>query len=247
MKRRSGFTLVELLVVIVTISILMTILLQVIGAGINLAREANTKSTLWRLRVQMQHKAEALQRLEMRGGFLDGTYEADLLRKRPQYANLPKNTQKLLIKKLLLGHYFPQEIPERWDAKLYPPGTGVDYALLQCPIGNWLPDDDVKMVDGWGTPILFFRWPTRLFQKHPELLPGPYNKDPDDTFCDLQGLFAAGAPFDPLMPIVMPDPCKPYVMVFVSAGPDREFGLSGSLGDVVNEEQFSDNLWSIMH
>ena len=245
MKRKSGFTLIEILVVMVTIAILSAILLQVIGVGITAAKTYKTKSILWRLRFQSAHKVEALQRLQSRPGFVSSSVEMELISRLQQYRGLPDSTQKILAKKLMLAHYFPQDISERWDAKLYPPGTDVEYALLQVPLGNWIPDDDLHLVDGWGSPIVFYRWPTHLFVAHPELLPAPYNKDPDDPLCSLQGLINPGIPFDSLMPVIMPDACKPYIMVFVSAGPDRKLGLSGPLGDVVDENDLADNLWSI--
>ncbi len=58
-------------------------------------------------------------------------------------------------------------------------------------------------------------------------------------------MFTAGLPFDPRISIIMPEPCKPYVMVFVSPGPDGRLGLSGPLGDVISEDDLADNLWSI--
>src|SRR5262249_26119419 len=161
----------ELLVVIVTISILALIALQAAGAAITAAREARTKSVLFHLKVQVQRKAEALERLQKRSiVYVDSTTEMTLLNKPGSpYLNLPIGTKRTLVKKLQLGHYFPQDLTERWDASIYPPGQTIEDALLQTPLGNWLPDDDLHMIDGWGNPIVFYRWPTALFAAHPEL------------------------------------------------------------------------------
>jgi len=238
--KRKGFTLVELMVVMTIIAILATIMLQVVGGLIDAARTAKTKSILWRLRVQNEHKAQALDRISQRGGFMVGCHETINLKF--YYPGMTSRQRDILAKKLLLGHYFPQDQSEMWDTKLYPAGTTVDDALLKVPLGNWMPDDDLTLVDGWGNPIVFLRWPTQLFQAHPEFL--SYTRDPDDPLNDLIGLFTAGQAFDNIMPIIMADPCKSHVMVFVSPGPDGKLGFSMPLGAVTSEEELSDNIWS---
>lgn len=245
MRNNKAFTLVELLTVVTIVAILAAISLQVAGAVIGADREAKTKSTLWRLRVQTEHRQQALQRLQMRSTTcVDDTWEMLLVQKKLPNASL--GTRRLLVKKLMLGRLFPQDRSEMWDAQLYPPGTSVEDALLRNSFaGDWTPDDGVTMVDGWGNPIAFYRWPTALFAAHPELLPGPYSKDPDDPLGSLYGLFVSGQPFDATMPIVMPDQGKPYVMIFVSPGPDGLLGLSGPLGAVTDEQAFSDDILSV--
>ena len=63
---RSGFTLVEILVVTTVIAILSLISLQVVGGLIDNAREANTRAMLGRLQVLHNHQAERFDRLSRR-------------------------------------------------------------------------------------------------------------------------------------------------------------------------------------
>lgn len=247
--KRKAFTLVELMVVISIIVILAAILLQTIGGLLDSARTAKTRSILWRLRVQKEHKEQALDRLFIRKrSLINDSIEMAHLRL-PAYSGLSASQKRVLCRKLMSGHYFPQNQSEMWDAMIYPVGTTTDDALLKIPVGNWMPDDDLTLVDGWGHRIIFFRWPTRLFEAHPEFL--QYNKDPDDPLSQMAGLWTPEMPLDSQMPILMPDPCKPHIMVYVSPGPDGMYGLddidnggSPLLGKVTNEDALSDNLWS---
>jgi prepilin-type N-terminal cleavage/methylation domain-containing protein len=247
---RRGFTLIELLVVVTVISILALIALQVAGAAISEARAKSTESTLWRLQKIVDRKAQALQRLEARSpAIIQGGYEWNLIERTPSLAALPLQVKRLVTKKLMLAHHFPQAQSEMWDSRLYPLGTTLEQALLSTPLGDWAPgpDDDLRMVDAWGHAILFLRWPAELFKAHPELLPGAaFTRDPDDPLCQLSGLFASpGAPFDPLMPVAQPQTCMPYVMLFVSAGPDGRHGCSLPLGAVISEEDLQDDIFSL--
>lgn len=238
--KRKGFTLIELLVVVTIIAILSAIVLQTVGGLLDMARTAKTRAVLWRLRVQNEHKAQAVDRLIKRGGYMNSCVESFWLHK--NYPNLTKNQHDVLVRKLILGHFFPQDASELWDTKLYPVGTTIDDVILRIPVGNWTPDDDVQLMDGWGNPIVFMRWPTQLFMAHSEFL--QYARDPDDPLCEMGTVMTAGIQFDATLPIVMHDPCKTHVMVFVSPGPDGKLGFSMPLGAVTSEEELSDNLWS---
>jgi prepilin-type N-terminal cleavage/methylation domain-containing protein len=248
MKMRKAFTLIELLMVVTIVAILAAILLQAAGAAISLARQKKTESILWRLHHLTQARQQQLQRWEMRTPTtVVNTWEMIAVDTDARFKSMPLRTRQLIAKKLLQARFFPQAQSELWDAKAYPIGSTIEGALVSNPLqqGDWRVDDDLKMIDGWGNPIVFFRWPTALFRAHPELSPAQYSRDPNDPLCDLAGLWNAGDVFSPVITVQMPEPCRVSLMVFVSAGPDGQLGMSYPLGDVTDEQAFSDNILSI--
>lgn len=248
-RNRRGFTLVEVLTVVTVVAILAAVLLQAVGGAVEAARRSATESMLYRLQGLERHRAEALQRLQTRSpAVVDGSTEMELLtRQGSPYRSLDVNARRVLARKLMLAHWLPQQQSEAWDANFYPPGQDAVLAALTTNNPDSRADDDARLVDAWGRPVVFLRWPTRLFAAHPELLPGRgvYVRDPDDPLCSLKGLFAPGKPFDAaLMPVLMPDPCLAYVSTFASAGPDGRLGFSLPLGDVTSEDELSDDIFS---
>jgi prepilin-type N-terminal cleavage/methylation domain-containing protein len=93
---KSGFTIIELLVVITIIAILMTLVVSVMGAFISQARDAATKSTLNKVQGLANQRAQALNRLTLRKGYVTTT---DPL-------------QKAIGAKLAERRYFPQRVIE---------------------------------------------------------------------------------------------------------------------------------------
>jgi len=233
-SRRAAFTIIELLVVITIIGILMTLVIQVVGAFLTQARDSATKATINKNQGLINSRAQALNRLLMRNrnNFVTGQNEFLLLSQVVPGANsMPVATQKTLATKLIEMKYFPQNIPDISQgifankanaaggtptgpfAVLYntylqifnqanPPGQNIsdlanynptldaNHALRNSEIlyhfltqsnvlggppvgldafsaaevkdtdGNGLPE----LIDAWGNPLRFYRWPTRFFR-----------------------------------------------------------------------------------
>lgn len=186
MNRRAGFTLIELLVVITIIAILMTISLQVVGGLLENAKTGSTRATISKLQGLINQRAQGLDRQILRKGFLPGSFEFAAVKS--DYPAIPKSTQETLTKKLLEVKYFPQRSADIYDQNLYPASAGLSSAnsveiffyfitqttISDSPVGtDAFSSSEVKdtnnnglqeFVDAWGTPLRFYRWPTRLFR-----------------------------------------------------------------------------------
>jgi prepilin-type N-terminal cleavage/methylation domain-containing protein len=189
-RPRRGFTIIELLVVVVIIAVLMTLTIYVVGSFVTQAREAATQATIRKIQSMLNQRAEALQRMLKRKGYLDGSNEF-LTTGRAlanTYSISNAQLQRILATKLIYRKYFPQQLSEV-DLTLQPTFQGVSSAssgeilydfltqanvLGDLPIGtdaftpNEVRDTDgnglLEFVDAWGNPLRFYRWPTRLFR-----------------------------------------------------------------------------------
>jgi Tfp pilus assembly protein PilE len=183
MKRRSGFTLIELMFVFTSIAILAAITLQAVGAYLVNARIAATQTTISKVQSLINSRAQALDRLTKRKGYLAGTPEY-LSLSRGGYSNSLRNT---LTMKLLQVKYFPQafyEVNVQALPKVASPiasNSEILYDFLteanvlgDSPVGidafSSAETKDIdfdglpEFLDAWGNPLRFYRWPTRLFR-----------------------------------------------------------------------------------
>jgi prepilin-type N-terminal cleavage/methylation domain-containing protein len=120
-------------------------------------------------------------------------------------------------------------------------------------VGNG--NEIAALVDGWGNPLFFIRWPTgfqALNPGGPLVAPAGKGNDPLDPFGYLANqTWANGnkggnrttftALFHPLPTVA--DTSFLLQPLIVSAGPDGQLGLDGN-GDVLNAAQANDNLYS---
>jgi prepilin-type N-terminal cleavage/methylation domain-containing protein len=186
MAKRSGFTLVEVMVVVTIIAILASISLQVVGGLIEQSKISATQTTISKLQGLINQRAQGVDRLSQRKGFLAGSLEFAAVKK--DFPALSKSTQEILAKKLLDIRYFPQRPAELYDLTLYPAAAGLSaansgeiffYFLTQTAVSDTplgtdaftsaeLGDENKnglqEFKDAWGTPLRFYRWPTRLFR-----------------------------------------------------------------------------------
>src|SRR5947207_1752252 len=95
-SRRSGFTIIELLVVVTIIAVLMSITIRIVGAFLTQARDASTKTTLNKVQGLANQRGQNLNRLMMRKGAITTT----------------DPTQKVLASKIVQVRYFPQRVNE---------------------------------------------------------------------------------------------------------------------------------------
>jgi len=302
-NRRSGFTLIEILVVVTIIAVLAALSLKVIGSTMDLARDASTKTTLNKIQGLLNSRAQALDRLQQRNGYLTGSTEFTQFAVKVSGGDT--NLQQIVARKLLQIKYFPQS---RADFKslyggtiqqIYPnlnPGGSVflpgspnlsneeilydfltqenviggvpigsdafNAAEVQDKNGNGLPE----FIDGWGTPIRFYRWPTHLFRASTGAAIDPtIAKKLFSTLPAFSGNLTndlARDPDDPLQSTLAVDtnmnqagyfetnyhtPVTFHVFLVVSAGADQRFGMDSpdtgdALGKVTDSAALEDDI-----
>jgi prepilin-type N-terminal cleavage/methylation domain-containing protein len=270
-----GFTLIELLVVITIIAILATLTLQVVGGLLGQARDSATKATISKVQSLLNSRSQAFDRLLKRKGYLTGTTEYTSLTTVPP--TYPKSTQSILAIKMLQKKYFPQRYSDA-DPILEPNIAGKANAssieilydfltqsnvLGDSPLGTdsfssaEVKDTDndglPEILDGWGKPMRFYRWPTRFFRSLGQNPPtgatpngflNPINaldiQNAQYLFSTLPAFSGNLAndlqrdPDDPLQECLsnvvyfesqFHTPATFHVFLVVSAGPDGQFGM----------------------
>ena len=184
--RRSAFTLIELLTVVTIIAILMTLTLQVVGGLISQARDSATKATLAKVQTLLNSRSQAFDRIIKRKGYLTGTVEYTSF----NGAGYTTTLQNILAIKELQKKFFPQNYADVKYQFLQPNiyqksnATSIEImydfltqsnVLGDSPLGTdsftsaEVKDTDndglPEVIDGWGKPMRFYRWPTRLFRR----------------------------------------------------------------------------------
>ena len=179
--------MIELLVVITIIAILATLTLQVVGGLLGQARDSATKATISKVQTLLNSRSQAFDRLLKRKGYLVGTTEFRAAQ--TNYPNAPFSTQQIVAIKYLQMKYFPQRASDVTLQVLQPNiyqnanATSVEIlydfltqanVLGDSPLGTdsfssaEVKDTDndglPEILDGWGHPMRFYRWPTRFFR-----------------------------------------------------------------------------------
>ncbi len=185
--RRGGFTMIELLVVIAIMVILVGISVAlVVGAG-GTAREEATRGTIEKIRAQVQSRRDALDRsitkgplaaqvrtLAASGGV---TEEVARIRVRKDQYKRAFPFDWVEAQALGLGTYAGDEIARNttsdadnaevlyWtvlNGGTFGAASVGDDTFTANEVGDTDSDGNLEFLDGWGTPIRFYRWPTRL-------------------------------------------------------------------------------------
>lgn len=167
-----GFTLVELLVVMGIIVILMGITAAVIGNAVGTAKEKATIANIRKIDGLLTQRMEAFT-MAMKAQKYNGTSTAEVIKR-----------------KQLFRAAFPQSLSEAFGATdSATDQTASSEAMYEFltnkesfgsqPVdadsftSNEVADTDndgrMEFIDGWGRPLRFYRWPTRLIR------PGGYS------------------------------------------------------------------------
>ena len=184
---RRGFTLVELLVVVAIISILFGLLIGGFRWAVTSGRETATRATIERVQKLLDQKVDGFIKHFDKASNLENTNESQ---QALTEAGGDTALATILAKKKLLRRFFPQNFTEfdlhssMTTAANHTSDTEsaevLFYILSQKgtvlgdpPLGsdfdsNTARDTDndglMEIVDGWGKPLRFYRWPTRLIK-----------------------------------------------------------------------------------
>lgn len=199
MKKRKGFTMIELLVVITIISILMTISIKVAGSMIDLARHSATETTIRKIQGILSQKEGELHRFTVKPGVQSSAEFGYALTQ----SNDPSQ-QKIIAVKEMQRHRFPQAPTDFSPDGTKPWAINNDSTVTSTQtlynaiydgkrelikdqngtirenlsiMDEFSPSEVQQMgvsgrlgfVDAWGNPLRFWRWPTKLFTD-PELV-----------------------------------------------------------------------------
>ncbi len=190
---RSGFTLIELLVVIGVIVFLITMTVSVVNSVITTSREKRTIATIRKVDSLLTDRMEAFT-MGLKSQKLTGT-----------------DLKSIHTKKSAFKRYFPQTLAEAGLADTDDPAdpTASSEALYEFLVNGesfGAPSVDLdafdsqevsdtdgdgrpEFLDGWGRPLRFYRWPTRLIRA------GFGNDTTDQSFDSDAGTY--GLPIDP--------------------------------------------------
>lgn len=191
-RRRRGFTLVEILVVVSVILLLMTISVGALRNAIGAARQRQTEATILKLNGLMQQRMDAFYRALERTNLQQAT---DKMR-RDWYNTYnmipPDKAIEVMTKKNIFKQRFPQNFLEKnisSSATLPPPAPHnpntqsaalLYWILTKSEVYGVGPVDEseftssevrdtdgdglLEFVDGWGKPLRYYRWPSHLFR-----------------------------------------------------------------------------------
>lgn len=278
-KSRRGFTLVELLTVIVVVSILSTLLVVGGMSALSSSREASAKSTLEKCGRIIKDRQTAFW--ESTKEHAHGNYGAVFGRFNSQVggASTPEQVRIQTVRDgiksrieavcgpptasgwnerlaSLILHIELERIffPQTWDEAEYMRAVAGEPAIASNPanpvensevlhwmlttksvVGN-LPEDydsilpnmvgDTdgnglkEIVDSWGNPVRFYRWPTRIMDT-PSIVSLMYGIVPTDPAKDSRNTLNLGSMDEP----EYYRPQTYHSPILVSAGPDGKHGL----------------------
>lgn len=177
---RRAFTLVEILVVVAIIATMTALLVATFGGAFGVAREKATLATIKKINLAINERVNALEMAIEKGELRD---TIDTLQK-TGYSRAAAVTE---VRKDQMKKMFPQTWAE---AGVAPPSANTPSAADNAECLYWavtsgivhgaasvgqdsydsseVADTDkdglLEFVDGWGNPLRFYRWPTRLLR-----------------------------------------------------------------------------------
>ncbi len=280
-RTRSGFTLLEVLIVVSIIVTLAAFLTMTIGRSITQAREVATRTTLLKIYGMLQQRLEAFRTLmdtPQKQGEVKGRIPTKKQEMRDQGI---KGLNDKMLQLMIYKDYYRNGFPQTGADNLSLTTTGQPFAgnaadrLESSEMLYWIltqadtfgvpavdssefssseladADNDgrLEIVDAWGQPLRFYRWPTRLIRPGGPAtainralagmamqgLPAaptasgdvdPLTLDPDDQL----GVYLATVNADVIAPATYEDmyhtPDTYHIPLILSSGPDKATGLN---------------------
>ncbi len=168
-SNRGGFTLIEVLIVITIIGILATISTSVIGRMLTLAKIRATQTTIMKINAVLQQRAKSIARTPLAQSInvsLSNNSSSNIQKYKDEYRRwfpqVPNESESLDPAKYNL----PGEVLYAMVAKGAVIGSdevqGAEFTDRE--VVDTDNDGISEIVDGWGQPLLFYRWPTRLIR-----------------------------------------------------------------------------------
>lgn len=188
-SRAGGFTLVELLVVMTIIIFLMTILIITVGNVFETAKIAGTQATINKTKALLNDRMESLNM-----AFDSNRFSGEIKLREQQLINqgvtpgIAAALAPMFIRKEKEALFFPQSFAET-KGRLSAGSTHLSatessevlyWMLTQMEVLGSLPTGEAdftdseladtdgdglkEIVDAWGQPVRFYRWPTRLIR-----------------------------------------------------------------------------------
>ena len=183
MKQRNGFTLIEMLVVVMIITMLAGLTLSAVGSARNAAAAARTRATIEKINRVIMKQYASYQYRKVDIGDTTG-------KNKKQVAEAKLNALRMLIRHEMpdrlsdLKKFGSETLPSvtsmfaskatKIDATKNPCGKLLYMIVMADPVGAGMfsdsevaydPDDGFpQFVDGWGRPIYFILWPAGFFR-----------------------------------------------------------------------------------
>lgn len=249
-RLKRGFTIIELLIVAAVIALLAVLLIPAVGKMVGSAKVKVTAATIQKIDALIKQRVIALDQLDT---------SLEEAREKVLQPGLSDAAIRAYVRKEALLKAFPTTFAEAGlpVGSNHDPVTESAEALyhvlverevigaagvqptdfLSHEVGDTDGDGRMEFLDGWGRPLRFYRWPTRLVKPDGASVnmaaaallisgttPDMLAQDPDDPLGELLGsprYHGNAALFE--AELHTPDTFhRPLV---VSAGPDGELGL----------------------
>jgi len=195
-SRQSGFTLVELLIVIAIVVLLMSILGVATMSMIGSSRVMATKGTMVKIQGLLQQRLDGLARRDPDGPLVDSLVprfgnrrRAEAMARKFTFRQVFPQTWAQVPPVLLTGLPASPSIPLATPARPQESAEVLHFILTRANIPGFPPvgedtfstsevsDTDgngwPEFIDSWGRPLRFYRWPTRLI-RGAGYTPGPF-------------------------------------------------------------------------
>lgn len=273
----GGFSLLELLIVVTIIGILLAFSVGQVGQMIRTSREKATAATILKIDGLLQERRQAFERsIEQEKRSNASGWRRRLLAKRSVVPATEPLLEILVKKDLLLEHFSPlgsgphdpKDETESAERLYFILTEGEVFGVAPVGAGEFstseVSDTDgdglLEFVDGWGKPLRYYLWPTRLIRPGgpgtpvrrdaatlliSSIPPRPpttaqideLDQDPDDPVGRMSGELGKTGPALAALEAAYHTPDTYSVPLIVSAGADGILGLfeptdTANLGDL---------------
>lgn len=276
-----GFTLIEILVVMTLITTLMTLMVMLVGSMLGTARTAATRATVFKIHQMLEERRDAFSRYQLQRVQINTAIT--ILRNSGLNDRQSRQLAPVVARKLIFKIALPQNHGEKslsntntlsaadssellyWNltnGNTFGVPNESDSRFSATELGDTDADGLIELLDGWGQPLRFYRWPTRLVRPagsgqmilnphlvRARLLLGDgsidrFSHDPDDDPLGRFGQWIQAQGNE----AVYHTPSTWHATLVLSAGPDGMVGLyephdTANLGHLANPNGRDDAIY----